>query len=103
MGEELSGEVGRERIVGATPSSLHIVVQSFFEQLPCRGLLVNALISPGAWTHGEASAARCSRGLELGSELCLAPCSSAGFLFLLPLAETLQGQCTQMYFFFFLF
>lgn len=50
MGEELvhrtEGEVG-----GAAQSSLLIVVQSFFEQLPSRGPLVNAHFGLGAWTQ----------------------------------------------------
>lgn len=51
MGEELSGEVGRERRVGAAPSSLRFVVQSSFQQPPCRGALVNTHFGFGAWTH----------------------------------------------------
>lgn len=44
---ELSGEAGRK----AAQSSLLIVVQSFFEQLPSRGPLVNAHFRFGAWTQ----------------------------------------------------
>lgn len=92
MEEELSGEVGRERRVGVAPSSLRVVVQSFFEQLPCRGPLVNTHLRSGAWTRtAQLSAAgrlvlrgAGAWGWDLSSavapqpaRLCLAPCSNA--------------------------